>query len=227
MSKDHGHHDHDHGHDHGHAHPPGFRHPLQPDADDTLTYPRKLEIAVRELLIEKGLFTAEDVRASVEDMDGRTPENGGKVVARAWVDPQFRKLLLADAGRACASLGFAMDTTTQLTAVENTPKVHNVIVCTLCSCYPRALLGLPPTWYKSLAYRRRTVREPRAVLKEFGLELPEDVTVRVHDSNADLRYIVLPMRPEGTSDMTEAELAALVTRDSLVGVAVPKKPATR
>jgi nitrile hydratase subunit alpha len=216
-------HDH-HDHDHGHAHPPGYRHPLQPDADDTLTYPRRLEIAVRELLIEKGIFSAEDVRAGIEEMDGRSPENGARVVARAWVDPEFRKQLLADAGPACATLGYAMDTTTQLTAVENTPKVHNVIVCTLCSCYPRALLGMPPTWYKSLAYRRRTVREPRAVLKEFGLELPDDVTVRVHDSNADLRYIVLPMRPEGTTDMTEAELAGLVTRDCLVGVAVPRKP---
>ena len=223
MSDTHDHHD----HDHGHAHPPGYRHPLQPDADDTLTYPRKLEIAVRELLIEKGIFTAEDVRAGVEDMDGRSPENGAKVVARAWVDPEFKKLLLTNAGQACESLGLVMDTTTQLTAVENTPKVHNVIVCTLCSCYPRALLGLPPTWYKSLAYRKRTVREPRAVLKEFGLDLPDDVTVRVHDSNADLRYIVLPMRPEGTTDMTEGELAGLVTRDSLVGVAVPKKPVTK
>jgi nitrile hydratase subunit alpha len=221
MSDKHDHHDHHHGHDH----PPGYRHPPQPDADDTLTYPRKLEIAVRELLIEKGIFTAEEVRAGIEDMDGRTPENGARVVARAWVDPEFKKQLLTNAGQACESLGLVMDTTTQLTAVENTPKVHNVIVCTLCSCYPRALLGLPPTWYKSLAYRKRTVREPRAVLKEFGLELPADVTVRVHDSNADLRYIVLPMRPEGTTDMTEQELAGLVTRDSLVGVAVPRKPA--
>jgi nitrile hydratase len=220
-------HHHDDDHDHGHAHPPGYRHPLQPDADDTLTYPRRLEIAVRELLIEKGIFSAEDVRAAVEDMDGRTPENGARVVARAWVDPEFRKRLLADAGPACETLGYVMDTTTQLTAVENTPKVHNVIVCTLCSCYPRALLGLPPTWYKSLAYRRRTVREPRVVLKEFGLELPDDVTVRVHDSNADLRYIVLPMRPEGTPDMTEAELAGLVTRDCLVGTAVPRKPGSK
>ena len=223
MSDKHDHHD----HEHGHAHPPGYRHPLQPDADDTLTYPRRLEIAVRELLIEKGIFSAEDVRAAVEDMDGRTPENGARVVARAWVDPEFRKRLLADAGPACATLGYVMDTTTQLTAVENTPRVHNVIVCTLCSCYPRALLGLPPTWYKSLAYRRRTVREPRVVLKEFGLELPDDVTVRVHDSNADLRYLVLPMRPEGTSDMTEAELAGLVTRDCLVGTAVPRKPGAK
>ena len=223
MSDKHDHHDHHHGHDH----PPGYRHPPQPDADDTLTYPRKLEIAVRELLIEKGIFTAEEVLAVIEDMDVRTPENGARVVARAWVDPEFKKQLLTNAGQACESLGLVMDTTTQLTAVENTPKVHNVIVCTLCSCYPRALLGLPPTWYKSLAYRKRTVREPRAVLKEFGLELPADVTVRVHDSNADLRYIVLPMRPEGTTDMTEQELAGLVTRDSLVGVAVPRKPARK
>ena len=225
MSDKHEHHDHD--HDHGHAHPPGYRHPLQPDADDTLTYPRRLEIAVRELLIEKGIFTAEEVRAGIEEMDGRTPENGARVVARAWADPEFKQELLANPGRACESLGYVMDTTTQLAVVENTPQVHNVIVCTLCSCYPRALLGMPPTWYKSLAYRRRTVREPRAVLKEFGLELPDDVTVRVHDSNADLRYLVLPLRPEGTTDMTEAELAGLVTRDCLVGVAVPRKPGSK
>jgi nitrile hydratase len=214
------HHDHDHHHDH----PPGFRHPPQPDADDTLTYPRKLEIAVRELLIEKGIFTADQLRAGVEDMDGRTPANGARVVARAWVDAGFKQLLLADPSKACESLGYTMDTTTRLAVVENTPKVHNVIVCTLCSCYPRALLGLPPTWYKSLAYRSRTVREPRAVLREFGLELPDDVTVRVHDSTADLRYLVLPMRPEGNKGMSEEKLAGLVTRDCMIGTAVPKKP---
>lgn len=212
-------------HEHDHEHPPEHRHPPQPDADDTLTYHRKLEIALRELLIGKGVFTADDVRAGVEDMDGRTPGRGAEVVARAWVDPEFRRRLLADAGAACESLGFDWNTRhVRLVAVENTPDTHNVIVCTLCSCYPRALIGLPPSWYKSLAYRSRMVREPRAVLKEFGLELPGHVTVRVHDSTADLRYLVLPMRPEGTEGMGETELAALVTRDSMIGVALPRRP---
>jgi nitrile hydratase subunit alpha len=208
-------------HDHDHDRP--HRHPLQPDADDTLTYHRRLEIAVRELLIEKGMFTADQVRAEVEDMDRRTPARGAQVVARAWVDPGFKTRLLADAGAACGSLGLEWNTRhVKLTTVENTPDVHNVIVCTLCSCYPRALLGLPPSWYKSLAYRSRMVSEPRAVLKEFGLELPDHVTVRVHDSTADLRYLVLPMRPGGTQGMKEDDLAALVTRDSLIGVALPR-----
>jgi nitrile hydratase len=217
MSEAHGH---DHDHDHGRPH----RHPLQPDADDTLTYHRKLEIAVRELLIGKGVFTADEVRAEVESMDGRTPERGAQVVARAWVDPEYRKLLLADAVEACESLGLEWNTRhVKLVAVENTPDIHNVIVCTLCSCYPRALLGLPPSWYKSLAYRSRMVKEPRVVLKEFGLELPDQITVRVHDSTADLRYLVLPLRPAGTQDMKEDELAALVTRDSMIGVALAQR----
>lgn len=212
-------------HDHDHSHTPGHRHPPQPDADDTLTYHRKLEIAVRELLIEKGIFSADDVRATIEDMDSRTPEGGAKVVAQAWVDPQFKKRLFTDATRACESLGFDMNLfDVKLTVMENTPEVHNVIVCTLCSCYPRMLLGLPPLWYKSIAYRSRTVREPRAVLKEFGLELPDHVTVRVHDSTADLRYLVLPMRPAGTEGMSEVELAGLVTRDSMIGTALPRRP---
>jgi nitrile hydratase len=212
-------------HQHGREPGPPHRHPPQPDADDTLTYHRKLEIALRELLIEKGILTAEEVRAAVEDMDGRTPERGARVVARAWVDPQFKIRLLEDAGAACTSLGFEWDTHhVKLVAVENTPEVHNVIVCTLCSCYPRALIGLPPSWYKSFAYRSRMVREPRAVLKEFGLELPDRVAVRVHDSTADLRYIVLPMRPAGAERMDEEALARLVTRDCLIGVAVPRLP---
>jgi len=220
-----GSHDHDHGHHHDHAHAPGQRHPNQPDHDDTLSYPRRLEIAVRELLIGKGLFTADDVRRVVEEVDARTPEGGARVVARAWVDPAFRQLLSTDATAACESLGFDMNLfDVKLTAVENTPEVHNVIVCTLCSCYPRMLLGLPPAWYKSRAYRSRTVNEPRAVLKEFGLELPESVTVRVHDSTADLRYLVIPIRPPGTEGMSEAELAKLVTRDSMIGVAQAKRP---
>lgn len=220
--------DHDHEHDHhhhDHAHPPGQRHPFQPDADDTLTYPRKLEIALRELLIEKGILSADEIRAAIEDLDSRLPARGSQVVARAWIDPAFKATLLADANAACEQLGLDLGVSElKLVAVENTPEVHNMIVCTLCSCYPRGLLGLPPAWYKSFAYRSRVVNEPRTVLKEFGLELPESVAVRVHDSTADLRYLVVPMRPEGTEGMNEAELAALVTRDSMIGVAQARRP---
>ena len=166
------HHDHDHAHDHhDHAHPPGQRHPFQPDADDTLTYPRKLEIALRELLIEKGILTAAELRAAMEDMDARTPSRGAEVVARAWVDPAFKASLLADANAACASLGLDLGVSElKLMAVENTPDVHNIIVCTLCSCYPRGLLGLPPAWYKSFAYRSRVVNEPVFSLTPAGLK---------------------------------------------------------
>ena len=209
-------------HDH-HHHEPGerHRHPPQADHDDSLTYYRKLEIAVRELLIAQGVTTADEIRQLVQDIESRSPEGGARVVARAWTNPEFKDLLLRDATTACAGMGFEMalyDVT--LTVVENTPDVHNMVVCTLCSCYPRMLLGLPPAWYKSRAYRSRAVREPRAVLREFGLELPESVAVRVHDSTADLRYLVLPMRPAGSDSLTEAQLAALVTRDSMIGTAV-------
>ena len=214
------HHDH-----HGHAHAPGHRHPPQADHDDTLTYYRRLEIAVRELLIAKGVFTADDVRKMVEDIESRSPEGGARVVARAWTDPGFKELLMRDATAACAGMGFEMALyDVKLVVVENTPDVHNMVVCTLCSCYPRMLLGLPPAWYKSRAYRSRTVREPRAVLREFGLELPDRVAVRVHDSTADLRYLVLPMRPPGTESLTETQLTALVTRDSMIGTALPRAP---
>jgi nitrile hydratase len=211
-----------HGHgDHAHSH----RHPNQADHDDTLTYYRKLEMAVRELLIEKNIISADEVRQVVENIESRSPEGGARVVARAWTDPQFKRALLEDATAACASMGFEMALyDVQLTVVENTPEVHNMVVCTLCSCYPRMLLGLPPAWYKSRAYRSRAVREPRAVLREFGLELPDAVSVRVHDSTADLRYLVLPMRPKGTEDMSEAELAAIVNRDSMIGTAVVTAP---
>jgi nitrile hydratase len=223
---DHHHHDHDHDHDHhDHRHPPGQKHPFQPDVDDTLTYPRRMEIALRELLIEKGILTADEIRAAVEDMDARSPARGSQVVARAWVDPGFKRSLLADANAACQSLGIDLGVSElKLVAVENTPEVHNVVVCTLCSCYPRALLGLPPAWYKSFAYRSRVVNEPRTVLAEFGTLLPDNVAVRVHDSTADLRYLVVPMRPEGTEGMSEPELAALVTRDSMIGVAPARRP---
>jgi len=210
-------------HDHDHNHP----HPTQSDLDEALTYYQVMELAVRELLIEKGILTADEVRRQVEDMDSRTPARGAQVVAHAWSDPAFKARLLADGNATVAELGFERGPY-KLVVVENTPSssdqgsgVHNVIVCTLCSCYPRWLLGLPPDWYKSRNYRARVVREPRDVLSEFGLELPGDTAVRVHDSNADMRYLVLPARPAGTQGWSEERLAAIVTRDCMIGVAVP------
>jgi len=173
---------------------------------------------VRELLIEKGILSAQEVRRQVEEMDNRTPLQGARVVARAWTDPEFRKLLLRDGNAACEALGMERGPY-KLVVVENTQQVHNVIVCTLCSCYPRWLLGLPPDWYKSRNYRSRTINEPREVLKEFGTALAADITVRVHDSTADMRYLVLPKRPAGTEGWSEEKLATLVTRDSMIGVA--------
>lgn len=214
----HHHNDHDHGQDHNHNAPP------QPD-DKVHSYYQMLGIAMKELLIDKGIVTAEEVRAAIEKRDSITPAGGAKVVARAWTDPAFKKRLLEDGNTAIAELGFQM-TTTHLVAVENMPDLHNVIVCTLCSCYPRDLIGLPPSWYKSKEYRARVVREPRAVLAEFGTMLPKGTEIRVHDSTADMRYLVLPMRPAGTDGMSEAQLAELVTRDSMVGVAVAKDPHT-
>jgi len=214
---------HDHPPAHGEAHGTHDPHAPQQDHDDTLNYYRKLELAVRELLIEKGVLTPDEIRRTVENYESRTPEGGARVVARAWVDPPFKARLLSDARGACESLGFDMNVfEVELTVVENTPQAHNVIVCTLCSCYPRMLLGMPPAWYKSRAYRARLVREPRAVLSEFGTEIAPEVAVRVHDSTADLRYIVLPMRPAGSEHLSEDQLAALVTRDSMVGVTVLK-----
>jgi nitrile hydratase len=204
-------------HDHDHPHP----HPTRPDHDDHLTYYQTMEVALRELLIEKGILSADEVRRQVEDMDSRTPARGAQVVAHAWTDPAFKARLLADGNATLEEIGLDRGVY-KLVVVENTPTVHNVIVCTLCSCYPRWLLGLPPDWYKSRNYRSRVVREPRAVLREFGLELPDDITVRVHDSTADMRYLVLPMRPPDTDGWSEEQLATLVTRDTMVGVAVPR-----
>ncbi len=201
------------GHDHPHAAPP--------DEDAGLTYYQAMEVAVRELMIEKGVLTAEQVRRQVEDMDSRTPARGARVVARAWSSQEFRAHLLSDGNAAIEQLGLDRGAY-KLVVVENTAQVHNVIVCTLCSCYPRWLLGLPPDWYKSRSYRSRMVREPRAVLREFGLELSDSTTVRVHDSTADMRYLVLPMQPAGTEGWSEEQLATLVSRDTMVGVALPK-----
>ena len=188
-----------------------------------LSYFQLMELSLRELLVEKGIVTNEQVDATVEDMRNRTPERGAKVVARAWVDAGFKQRLLENGTKACEELGLDVPAL-KLLAVENTPQVHNAIVCTLCSCYPRMLLGIPPEWYKSRNYRSRMVREPRAVLAEFGLQIPEKTQIRVHDSTADMRYIVLPMRPAGTEGWSEERLATLVNRDSMIGVAVPKGP---
>jgi nitrile hydratase len=204
---------------HDHDHP----HATLPDHDAPMTYHQRLETAVRELLVEKGIFNNDDVRRVVEVIDSQTPALGARVVARAWVDPAYRQRLLADGTAAVEELGIPMGGT-KLVVVENTPAVHNLIVCTLCSCYPRPVLGLPPDWYKSKNYRSRAVREPRAVLAEFGTVLPDGVAVRVHDSTADMRYLVLPQRPPGTEHLDEAALADLVTRDSMIGVALPLRP---
>jgi len=178
-----------------------------------------MEIALRELLIEKGVITAREVQDKIEEWDGKVPENGAKVVARAWTDPAFKQRLLADGNAAVQELGFEFPGL-KLVVLENTPDVHHVVVCTLCSCYPRALLGIPPLWYKSREYRSRTVREPRAVLREFGTELADSVEVRVVDSTADCRFLVLPRRPAGTESWNEERLAKLVTRDSMIGTAL-------
>jgi nitrile hydratase subunit alpha len=213
-------HDHAHHHDHGdHAHP----HPTRPDEPETLSYYQVMEIAVRELLIEKGVFTADEVRREIEKMDARTPAVGARVVAKAWLDPAYKARLLKDGKAACQELGIEMGPT-NLVALENKPALHNLVVCTLCSCYPRMLLGLPPDWYKSRSYRSRAVREPRAVLAEFGTPIPDDVEVRVHDSTADMRYLVIPERPQGTEGLDESALAELVTRDSMIGVARARSP---
>ncbi len=187
-------------------------------------YEKRTE-AIIALLIDKGIVSAEDIRRAVEDMEARSPALGARVVARAWVDPAFKARLLANAKAAVAELGIDTSAFVTLKAVENTENVHNVVVCTLCSCYPRDLLGLPPAWYKSLNYRARVVVDPRGVLKEFGLELEPHVEVRVYDSTADIRYLVIPQRPPGTEGMCEEELAALVTRDSMIGVARARTPA--
>ena len=187
------------------------------------SYFQLMEVSLRELLVEKGIVTEAQVAATVEDMRNRSPERGAKVVAHAWVDGSFREKLLENGTRACEELGLDVPAL-KLVVVENTPAVHNVVVCTLCSCYPRMLLGIPPEWYKSRSYRSRTVREPRAVLAEFGLQLNEKTAIRVHDSTADMRYLVLPMRPAGSEGWSEERLAAIVTRDCMIGVAVPKLP---
>ena len=213
---------HDH-HDHSHEGLSPSGHPYRADDDPELSYWQVMEIALRELLIEKGHLTAAQIHAQINAMDSRSPANGARVVARAWVDPTFKAALLADASAASRSMGFDIGPM-HLIALENTKEVHNLVVCMLCSCYPRNLLGLPPDWYKSRAYRSRAVIEPRKVLSEFGLTLPDETQVRVHDSTADMRYIVVPTQPEGSFGQTEEELAAWITRDSMIGVGLPQSP---
>ena len=205
----------DHDHDHGHQ-----------------TVPSDVALRVKSLeslLVEKGLVDPAALDALVDTYEHKIgPRNGARVVARSWVDPAFKGRLLADATAAIAELGFGGAQGEHMRAVENTPTVHNLVVCTLCSCYPWSVLGLPPVWYKSAAYRSRAVIDPRGVLREFGLELPDHVEIRVWDSTAELRYLVLPERPAGTEGLSEQELSALVTRDAMVGVAkLTTPPAVR
>jgi nitrile hydratase alpha subunit len=214
----HQHHDHGHHHDHAHEHEHEHAHaPPQPD-DKVGAYHEILGIALKELLIEKGVVSSAELREAIEKREAAVPANGARVIARAWTDPAFRDRLLTQANAAVAEMGVPMHTT-HLVAVENTDTLHNVVVCTLCSCYPRELLGIPPAWYKSRSYRARIVRDPRGVLREFGTVLPPDMEVRVHDSSADMRYLVVPRRPAGTQGMKEEELAAMVSRDAMIGVA--------
>ena len=201
------------GHNHGHNH-----------GDKADYYALRAE-AIQALLIEKGVCTLDDVLTMADKIDSRSPEDGAKVLAHAWVDPEYKKRLLADAEAALLELGYDLpETAPRLTVLENTDEVHNMAVCTLCSCYPRAIIGRPPAWYKGLAYRSRVVVDPRGVLQEFGTELDESIQVRVFDSSADFRYLILPKRPAGTEGMSEGNLAKLITQDSMIGVALALSP---
>lgn len=208
SKRGHDHHDHGHDHDHDHDHH---------HDDDAITFRVR---ALERIATEKGLVDPKALDELIETYEHRVgPRNGARVVAKAWTDPAYRELLLRDATTAIASMGYVGRQSEHLVALENTPKVHNMVVCTLCSCYPWAVLGLPPVWYKSAPYRSRAVSDPRGVLRDFGVELPADVEVRVWDSTAEIRYVVIPERPAGTEKLTEAELAALVTRDQMIGTA--------
>jgi nitrile hydratase alpha subunit len=204
-------------HDHDHSHSP-ITNGEEPAAAARVR-------ALEELLVEKDVIRREDVRERIDWLVSRSPADGARLVARAWVDPKFKQQLHEDARAAALALGLDPGPSPVVVAVENTQAVHHMVVCTLCSCYPKALLGPPPDWYKSLPYRSRAVSDPRRVLTEFGVELEDDVEVRVLDSTADIRYLVIPCRPAGSQTMSEEELAALVTRDSMIGVAQPAAPA--
>lgn len=211
--------DHDHTHDDHHE-------PLVVEDDlGNLEGQQRID-ALQALLIKKGLLSAGEVTLEIQNIESPGVHLGAKIVARAWVDPAYKKRLLANGKDAASELKIKVGEA-QLVVVENTREVHNVIVCTLCSCYPRSILGQPPSWYISKAYRARTVREPARVLEEFGLRLPLSTTITVHDSNADMRYLVLPQRPPGTESMNEDQLSTLVTRDSMIGVALAASPAAR
>jgi nitrile hydratase len=202
--------------DHGHEHP-----------KHELSHYAKRIYAIRELLVEKGVITEKDIQCQIEYQEARTPANGAKLVARAWTDPAFKARLIADPKKTCAEMAIDATAINEFVVLENTDSVRHMVVCTLCSCYPRPILGRPPDWYKSFNYRQRSVADPRGVMREFGLELSDDIEVRVHDSTADIRYIVLPMRPAGTEGWSAADLEKLVTRDSMIGVmdALPALPA--
>ena len=196
-------------------------------ADEELSYYAWRAKAIEALLVDKGICTPDEIQGMVDRIEARSPSDGARLVARAWADSEFKAKLLSSPEAALAELGYTLpETTPKLDVVENTDVVHHLVVCTLCSCYPRNLLGRPPDWYKSLAYRSRAVVDPRGVVREFGLELSDDMEVRVLDSTADLRYLVLPRRPAGTEGMSEAELAELVTRDSMIGVTDARMPET-
>src|SRR5438067_9778805 len=217
-------HQHEHGDGPAHHDHDVSQHDPEAAERNKVPYWGKRLFAIRDLLIERGILTRDDIQAQIEYMDARSPANGARLVARAWSDPAFKARLLSDPKAACAEMGIDASGLVEFVVLENTEQVHNLVVCTLCSCYPRPILGRPPDWYKSFAYRSRAVVEPRAVMREFGTELPEHVEVRVFDSSADIRYLVLPRRPEGTESMSETELAALVTRDSMIGVTPARAP---
>ncbi len=206
-----------HDHDHGDPHAPIV-------ADGQPSYYEIMETAIRELLVERGHFTAAEIHRQIDLLDSRTPALGAAIVARAWTDPAFKVRLLADGRATVEDLGISFYDDTGLVVLENTPEVHHLIVCTLCSCYPRPVLGLPPEWYKLKPYRARAVAEPRSVLAEFGTVLPDEVEIQVHDSTSMARYLVLPRRPDGSDHLSEAELAALVTRDAMIGVRLVELP---
>ena len=201
--------------DHGHDHPHG---PVTAENEPAAAARVR---ALEELLVAKGVLERNDVRRRIDQLVSRTPADGARLVARAWVDEGFKQRLLADARQAALELDLDPGPSPVVVALENTEKVHHMVVCTLCSCYPRALLGPPPDWYKSLPYRSRAVADPRGVLREFGVELDDDVELRVVDSTADVRYLVVPKRPTGTDSLDESALAGIVTRDSMIGVTQP------
>ncbi len=207
-----------------HEHGPEEQHEAGPKHE--LSHWAKRAYAMRDILIEKGVVTEEDIRQQTEFTESKTPANGARLVARAWTDPDFKARLMADPKKVCAEMGIDASTLNEFVILENTDRVRHMVVCTLCSCYPRPILGRPPDWYKSFNYRKRAVNDPRGVMREFGFEVPGDVEVRVHDSTADMRYLVIPARPAGTEDLSVDELEKLVTRDSMIGVmdALPAVP---